>query len=47
MARQNLSSKDKAQADNQRRQLRRNQIVFSILAGVLIISMVLSLVVNL
>lgn len=47
MARQNPSSKDKSQADQNRRQLRRNQMIFSILAGVLIISMILSLVVNL
>lgn len=43
MARQSSSSKDKAQVE-QHRQLRRNQIIFSILAGVLIISMILSLV---
>jgi hypothetical protein len=48
MARKNLSSKQQKQDnDIHQRQLRRNQVIFAVLSLVLIISMVLSLLINL
>jgi hypothetical protein len=48
MARKNLSSKQQRQDnDLHQRQLRRNQVVFAVLSLILIISMVLSLLINL
>lgn len=41
------SRQEKAQINVRQRNLRRNQIIFVILSGIIIISMVLSLMINL
>jgi hypothetical protein len=48
MARQEKQSRQqKAQIDTHQRQVRRNQVILLVLSGLLIVSMVLSLLINL
>ena len=47
MNRQNYQARQKAAASNHQRQVRRNQIIIVIFSGILILSMILSLFVNL
>ncbi|NLG98242.1 MAG: hypothetical protein GX491_12860 [Chloroflexi bacterium] len=46
MARQQQNSRPKKRMDDRERTLRRNQIIFGILSGIIILSMVLSLMIN-